>query len=372
MTARTEHAGARREGVRTRRLVLASRGDALTPYLAAALEHHYPVARLDPELRPWQRYVTAAATVRPTRTAWVEAFYKSGLAYSLRTANARRGLRDRAVDPVLQVHALFEVPGATALLYVDCTHRQAAEQWPAWNPLRGPALQRWYDRETRAYRSAAHLFAFSHATARSLVQDYGVPADRVSVVGAGINAYDLPRPEPRTDAPPTVLFVGNDFARKGGPVLLEAFRQVRHEVPDARLLLVGATPPVAPQAGVEVLGRVHDRDRLHRLYRSSTAFCLPSLFDPFPLVLLEAMAHGMPVVATPTCGVPDLVDDGRHALLVPPGDPVALATALVSVLTDRARSDALGAAARARVVERFTWEQVVQRMAPVLDRVLAA
>lgn len=356
-----------------RHLVLASRGDALTPYLAAALERRYPGVRgLDPELTGPQRYAVAAATFRPRRTAWVETFYKSGLAYALRTANARRGLRAAPEDPVLQVHALFEVPGATSMLYVDCTHRQSAEQWPAWNPLRGRALQRWYERETRAYAGAHHLFAFSQETARSLVDAYGVPPERVTVVGAGVNAHHLPEPAPAGSGCPTVLFVGNDFARKGGPVLLEAFRQVRQEVPDARLLLVGTPPSIAPQPGVEVLGRVHDRERVHALYRSASVFCLPSVFDPFPLVLLEAMAHGLPVVATATCGVPDMVDDGRQALLVPPQDPAALAAALVTVLQDRARAAELGAAARTRVAASFTWDQVVGRMAPVLDRVPAA
>ncbi len=356
---------------RGRRLVLASRGDALTPYLRSALARRYPdLGQLDPELNRVQRYALAAATFRPTRTAWAEQFYKSNLGYAMRTSNARRR-RDSAGEPVLQVHALFDVPGASTLLYVDCTHRQSVEQWPAWNPLRGAALRRWYARETDAYLAARHVFAFSRETQRSLVADYGVPADRVSVVGAGINVHALPEPSTGPASPPTILFVGNDFERKGGPALLEAFTLVRQAVPDSRLVLVGTTPPVAPSPGVEVLGRVRDRGRVLALYRDASVFCLPSVFDPFPLVLLEAMAHALPVVATTTCGVPDILTHGEDGLLVPMQDPSALAATVIGVLQDRQAAAALGEAARRRVLGAFTWDHVVARMAPVVDRVLS-
>lgn len=353
-------------------LVLASRGDALTPYLFEEIERRYPVAgRLNPELTRWQRCVVAAATFRPSRSRWAEQFYKSGFGYSLRTANARRRCATSSAHPVLQVHTLFEVQDVPSLLYVDCTHRQSAEQWPAWNPLRGAALRRWYERETRAYRQALHVFAFSRQTRDSLLADYGIAADRVSVVGGGINARRLPGPQPlRTSRPPTILFVGNDFERKGGHTLLEAFAAVRERLPQARLLLVGEPPRIAPLPGVEVLGRLHDRGRLLGLYREADVFCLPSTFDPFPLVLLEALAHGLPCVSTPTCGVPDVVTSGRNGVLVQAGDPIGLSRALLHLLENPWRANQIGAAGRRRVLETFTWERVVDRMAPVLDDVL--
>lgn len=356
------------------RLVLASRGDALTPYLFEVLERRYPVAgRLDPELSTWQRYAVAATTFRPSRIRWAEQFFKSGLGYALRTANARRLRGPGSTDPVLQVHALFEVQDAPSMLYVDCTHRQSAEQWPAWNPLHGRALRRWYARERRAYHAARHLFAFSRETRMSLLEDYGVPADRVSVVGAGINARELPGPRgAAVPGPPMILFVGNDFERKGGHVLLSAFAEVRSQIPDVRLVLVGTTPQIPPQPGVEVLGRVHDRERVLGLYQEATVFCLPSVFDPLPLVLLEAMAHGVPCVTTATCGVPDVVTDGRDGVLVPPGAARELAGALVGLLRDPVRAGEIGAAGRERVLGAFTWDHVVDRMAPALDEVLGS
>ena len=355
----------------TARLALASRGDALTPYLFAALERRFRiVGRIDPELTPLQRYGVAALTVRPGRGAWAERFYKSVVGARLRSSSATRQLLalDERPDVVVQVHALFEQTVAPSTLYIDCTHHQSAEFWPAWNPLHGRALDEWYRREQRAYDAAEHLFAFSEPTRRSIIEDYGIAPAKVTVVGAGVNLPELPavRTPSRTEAP-TILFIGNDFVRKGGEVLLEAFREVRRSVPDARLVLVGTRPTVAPHAGVEVLGRVRDRARIAELYCEAAVFCVPSFFDPYPLVLLEAMAFGVPVVTTEQTGTPEMVTDGVTGGVVPTGDAAALAAALLAVLQDPDRADRLAAAARRDVEQRFTWAHVVDRMAPALD-----
>lgn len=353
-----------------RPLVIASRGDALTPYLAAALGRRYRIAgRLDPELTPAQRYLVAATTFRPSRTRWVERFYKSGLAYRLRSHNAgaQRAGGPFPDAPVFQIHHLFDVPDARSVLYVDCTHRQSADFWPPWNPLSGRALERWYARERTTFQQAEHLFAFSEPTRRSLVDRYGVDPAHVSVVGAGVNFEALPM-VPDQRAGPVILFIGNDFARKGGAVLLEAFALVRRQIPEARLVLVGTRPGIAPAPGVEVRGRIHDRREVARLYAEAAVFCLPSLFDPFPLVLLEAMAHALPVVTSTSCGIPEIVVEGVTGRLLPPGDVAGVAAALVGLLRAPAEAVRLGAAGRSRVERDFGWDGVVDRMAPILDR----
>jgi len=365
------------------RLAMVDRGDPLVEPLADALAARYDVVdRLDADLTTPERLLVAATTWRPRRTAWAERFFKSNLAVSLRSRRARAGLDRLAgapgradADVVLQTHALFESTHARTVLYVDCTHRQSMRYWPAWNPLRGRALQRWLTRETRQYRRAAHLFAFSEETALSLVEEYGASRDRVTVVGAGVNFDHLPelpdRAPERPAGPPTVLFVGNDFERKGGLRLLEAFARVRTQVPDARLLVVGTPYPVAAQDGVELLGRVHDREQLSRLYAEADVFCLPSYFDPFPGALIEAMAHGLPCVVTTTSGVPEIIEEGVTALTVSRGPLMAddLVSALTRLLQHPDDAAAMGRAGRRRVEERHSWLHVVDRMAPALDRV---
>lgn len=329
------------------------------------------MGRLDPELTRVQRSVVAAATFRPSRSSWVERFYKSGLAHYLRSRNA--GRQEAALghpnDPVFQVHQLFDVPGRRSVLYIDCTHRQSARSWPAWNPLSGWALERWYARERAAFHGAEHIFAFSEPTRSSLLQDYGVHPDRVTVVGAGANFDELPA-IPAARAEPVILFIGNDFVRKGGQVLVDAFRIVRQRIPGARLQLAGSQPDVPPQPGLEVLGRIRDRGRVAELYAQARVFCLPSFFDPFPLVLLEAMAYGLPVIASTSCGIPEIVAEGRTGRLVAAGDVQATAAALVRLLNSPDEAARLGAAGRARVERFFTWDQVVERMVPELQHVI--
>lgn len=374
------------------RVVLAHRGDALVPHLAAALTARYENAgEARTDLTRAERLLVAAGTVRPVRRRWAERFFKSNLAVVLRSRRAARTVvaLERPFDAIVQVHALFELRDPRTTIYVDCTHQQSIRSWPDWNPLRGRALRAWLERERRQYLAASHVFAFFAETRDSLVHDYGVPPERVSVVGAGVNFDPLPAPpappveadSARVAAPghlprprrQTILFVGNDFVRKGGPQLLEAFRLVRERVPGARLQIVGTPHPIDPQDGVELLGRVNGREVMSQLYRDASVFCLPSHFDPYPLVVLEAMAHGLPVVAAPICGVPEMVLDHATGLLVEHGpDGIQqLADALVSLLEHPAEAHRLGAAGRRRVEERFRWQHVVERMAPALEQVSA-
>jgi starch synthase len=356
-------------------LVLASRGDPLTTFLFDALIRRFLVAGIiNPDLSLLQRYAVAALTYRPSRSSWVERFYKSSTAGKFRSGNATRRLRalrtGRAV--VFQVHALFSIGSEPSVVYIDCTHAQSAALWPAWNPLRGRTLQVWYRREQAIYDSAKHLFAFSAATKTSLTDDYGIDPAKITVTGAGVNFLQLPElpllGRERPEGPPIILFIGNDFVRKGGEILLAAFELVRGRIPDARLQLVGLDPKIASQAGVEVLGRIDNRSRIAELYASAAVFVVPSFFDPFPLVALEAMAFGVPVIASNQMGTPEMITDHRTGRLVEPGNVEALANALLELLLDRDRAEGMAIAARQQIETEFTWDAVVERMAPVLTQ----
>ncbi len=117
-----------------------------------------------------------------------------------------------------------------------------------------------------------------------------------------------------------------------------------------------------------VHGRAHDRERLAALYRDARAFCLPSLYEPYGLVLLEAMAHGVPCVGTSVQAIPEILDQGRAGLLVEPHDPDALAQALVALLSDDDLAHRLGAAGRNFVESELNWDRVAERMAPGILR----
>jgi phosphatidylinositol alpha-mannosyltransferase len=167
--------------------------------------------------------------------------------------------------------------------------------------------------------------------------------------------------------PLRVLFIGQAVARKGVPVLLSAFEALREQVP-ATLTLVGALPQeVAPllleEHGVRALGRVGEHEKVRELARADV-LCAPSLHgESFGMVLTEGFAAGLPVVASDIPGYRDVVRDGRDGVLVPPGDPLALADALRAMALDGARRARMAQAATARA-ERFAWRRVA---AEVLD-----
>lgn len=359
------------------RIVGTSRGNPHDPHsgsgvafhLFDALARRYElVDRIDVALTPAQRALALATSFDPRRERWRQRFWRSGVGYELMSRNSARAIDRLAPGPdvAVQVHALFQTRGVPYTIEIDTTHRLNREGWPDWSPFSERAAQRWYALERRAYHHAAHLFARTEPVAASLVEHYGVPPERVTVTGGGAHFDPLPEARPRAREP-VILFVGREWVRKGGEDLLDAFARVRAELPAARLQVVGP-PPGAPAPGVEWLGQVRDRERLAQLYRGAALFCLPSRFEPYGNVLAEAMSFGLPCVATTTLGLPEVVLDGRTGLLVPVASPAPLAQALLRLLGDHELADRLGAAGRERVRAELTWDHVVARMAPVLDR----
>ena len=197
-------------------------------------------------------------------------------------------------------------------------------------------------------RAAAALFPRSEFLARSMVEDYGCDPGRITIVPAAPK-YDPVPLEGRSWGSRRALFVGYDFARKGGPELLAAWPSVRQRVPDATLRVVG--PPKAEwpiPEGVEWLGRLRDDDALAELYLTSDVFVMPSRYEPWGLTFQEAMAHGTACVSGDFGAQPEVVRDGVSGLNVPTPDPTALAEALVAILADEDLAERLGAAAGPR------------------------
>ncbi len=176
-------------------------------------------------------------------------------------------------------------------------------------------------------------------------------------------------PVPREDEPARLLFVGRLVTAKGPLVAIDALRELRSNR-SCRLTIVGGGPAAdeirARSAEPELAGRVAvlgrlDHEELTELYASSDIFVFPTYWpEGFPTVLSEAMAAGLPIVTTPTRGIADLLEDGRHALLVPPRDASAVARAIERLLADEELALAMSRANREKVGE-FAPERVADR-----------
>lgn len=341
---------------------------AVAKFLLDALgRRHELVDRRGVDLTPWQRRLLAAATVHPDRDRWRTRFNWSGrVALRLRSRNAERALGDvhEPFDLAVQTFGLFQTRGAPYVIYTDNTIELSRRHWPAWVDVDGRPLQRLYEWERHLYGEALHVFTMGRAAKGSLVSFYGVPEERVTVVGGGAAFETLPQ-RSSGEREPAILFVGSDWERKGGDVLIEAFRSVRERCPDARLWIVGSDKP-DDSPGVEVLGFVRDRRRIAELYSRASVYVMPSRFEPYGLSVTEAMAHELPCVVTRVGGLAEIVIDGKTGLVVPPEDSASLADALARLLEDPTFAKRLGHNGRSHMEHHHTWDAVVERMQPGL------
>ncbi|MEA3150793.1 MAG: glycogen synthase [Gammaproteobacteria bacterium] len=293
-----------------------------------------------------------------------------------RTTYLFRKIRDAmpsVVDPArhvfsFQTQSLYDtrVPGVPHYLYTDHTHLSNLES--AYFDRRQLKSPRWMALERTIYENAHCVFTRSHNVSADLVRHYGIAPERVICAYAGANVKVPADFELANDgyANQRILFVGADWERKGGPVLIEAFRDVLRVFPGAHLTIVGAKPELSVP-NCTVLGNVPIGE-LSAHYARSSLFCVPTRLEPFGIAFLEAMLHKLPVVATTEGALPDMVQDGVTGRLVAPGDAPQLAAALIDVLRDPVRCRQLGEAGYKLARERYTWDAVGKRMRAAILR----
>lgn len=228
-----------------------------------------------------------------------------------------------------------------------------------------------------AFRSATVVLTNAATVASQLERDEKIRAGQIAIVpnGLDVRAFDeaarhLAAPAPLGDGgPTTVLTVARmTYPAKGHDDILRAAAMVRRRA-DVRFVLVGDGPretalrkltgELGLDGAVVFLGR---RDDVPALLTRADVVCHPSRMEGLPNAVMEAMAAARPIVATAVGGTPELVQHGKHGLLVPPERPEELAAAILELVADPARGARLGAAARARVEESFGVDALVARI----------
>jgi glycosyltransferase involved in cell wall biosynthesis len=229
----------------------------------------------------------------------------------------------------------------------------------------GRCVLRKSDRITAVSRAVA-----TYATRR------GAGAD-VAVIPNGVDAT---RFAPGDDEPDgkTVLFVGRLVPNKGPDVLLRALPSLVAAVPDVKVLLAGDGPmrgkltQLADALGVaDVVEFLGHRSDIPELMKEALVFVRPSTLEGLPLTVLEAMSTGIPVVATPVGGTPEIVLPGRTGYVVPVGDHEALSEGIVRVLKSPDEARQMGVRARDLVMRDYTWDRVVDRTEQLYLELLA-
>jgi glycosyltransferase involved in cell wall biosynthesis len=320
----------------------------------------------------WHVAAEFGGEIARRRLSLREGYFRTTYAFT-RLHEAMRQL----IDPQrhafsFQMQSLYDtsVPGVPHFIYTDHTHLSNLH-YPGFDrrSLRSPA---WLALERTVYENAAVVFTRSTDVAADLTRFYNIPASKVECVYAGSNV-DVSHCGPPDNAGYSnqrILFVGVDWKRKGGPELLDAFKEVLRRYPKAHLTIAGADVSV-DLPNCTVLGQVSSQ-QLARHYAQSSIFCLPTRHEPFGIAFVEAMMHRLPVVATRVGAVPDMVDDGVNGYLVSPGDARALEQALCKLLADPTHCEALGGRSYQKAADLYTWPSTGQRIRARIIRILAA
>lgn len=227
-----------------------------------------------------------------------------------------------------------------------------------------------------AWERAAAASAPSARHAAEIAGELGWSPDRVRVIPNPICPWLLDRagarePDRGTQRPGAVLYAGRIQRSKGTLSLLQSVPLVTRAVPTVEYVIAGGRHSSIDDRTLEAaLGSTRVRDRvrllghvprhdLPGLYRRAQIFVMPSYYETFSISVVEAMAFGLPVVATGTGGLPEVVLDGVTGILVPPGDSVALSEALIQLLQDAGLRRRLGNAGRERALAEFTVQRAV-------------
>lgn len=228
-------------------------------------------------------------------------------------------------------------------------------------------------------RRADRVVAVSPAVAACLLEQ-GVASSRLATIANGLDADRFQRPHREWEDAPrgvqVVGIVGRLILEKGPYVLLEAAARIVCEIPQTLFVFVGDGPEraelerTAAQLGLSDHVRfAGERSSMPEVYASFDVFALPSFSEGMPMTVLEAMAAGLPIVATTVGAVPSLLEPAGCGLLCPPGDAAALATALLRILRNGAFAQRLGAAAQQHLRAHYSAETMARKYLVVYEEV---
>lgn len=267
----------------------------------------------------------------------------------------------RRVWFTIQTQSLWNsaVEGIPNFVYTDST--LLANLYFGRKDFSGLPSARWLELERALYADAARTFVMSEHVARSLTELYGIEPARIAraYVGANLkNPPESPRPAPSDNK--TILFVGMEWERKGGPELVAAFERLPERHRDARLLIIGTSPLVAAR-NCEVVGRV-PAEKVPDYYARAAIFCMPTRLEPFGIAFIEAMMHAVAVAAPRHGAMLDYVREKQTGVLYEPGDCEDIARALTWLLDSPTERQAIALRGCEAVRPVYNWDAVGRRL----------
>lgn len=261
--------------------------------------------------------------------------------------------------------------------------------WSMWGGKKRKKLRKVYDKMFgKSILNAPDIVVCHSKNEQRLLSEFSIPHEKIRIIPAGVdfNRFEnIPSPDIFRDYyninGRIVLYTGRLASNKGLHHLMDAAPQIISQVKDTTFVLVGEDEgerkrlekrAVKLKISDKVLftGYIKDDELFKSAFSACDVFVLPSEYEAFGLVLLEAMACEKPCVATRVGGVPEVLDEHKTGMLVEYGNPGALADAIIELLKDENKRKIMGRAGRKRVKENFTWPKVVDKLEKVYKEVL--
>ena len=260
-----------------------------------------------------------------------------------------------------------------ALKVVDCQNSHPASyhgfwqrECDRWCPGEKVPIPPWMFARMAPELERADLILCPSTFVRDTMMENGLPAEKCLVNPFGVDV-SIFKPRASTPVRPRFISVGTICVRKGHQYLFRAFERVKKQMPDAELVCVGDVKSDFRRERPKWEGRFIHHESLNHpqiadVFQTGTAFVLASVEEGFARVITEAMAAGLPVVATHESGASTLVGDGVEGFIVPSGDPEALAAAMLKIAGDRELNRKMGEAAHQKGAVKNTWQDYGDRL----------
>ncbi len=246
---------------------------------------------------------------------------------------------------------------------IDMTAYQLAKEFNAgskWTYYPNVSLER------KVFLKASHIITFSEWARKSVIEDHHISPDRVTTITPGVRIQNFPTPSFEIRSRPRILFVGNDFIRKGGDDLLAVFNQNFSETAELHLVtndkIEGLGPAVQVHSGV-----IAYTERWQELYQRSDIFVMVSRAEALGMVFQEAAASGLALIGTAVGGIPEMITPSMNGFLIAPGDRAALKKYLGSLIDNIELRQSMRKASRERALRDFDANANINRVLDLMS-----
>lgn len=291
----------------------------------------------------------------------------------------RRNPVDIVFAPAATQLIAFVQTDIPIVLYTDATFQQLQGYYHSYKEVAAYNIRQGIALDKAAFHNAAHCMVASNWNRLSVIHDYGIKGEKISIVPFGANLHREPPAslalERKKTAGCRLLFLGVEWIRKGGDIALETFRQLRKNGLAAELTIIGCVPPEnIEDAGVTVIPFLDKNvpvqaNELYQILEATDFLLLPTRAECAGIVFCEASAFGIPSITTDTGGVSTYVENGINGYTLPiEADGGAYAEKIMQVYQNQGHYEELCRQSRARYEEKLTWKSCGKSFAKIAWR----